>query len=440
MTAYQVIRTARLTDRQILDLIDSLAASAEVEGGSIALGDHMNFAFDASKRSEEPLSVLDGDRHAIHYVHLVISSSIHIEFYRGICGDSSNPSVNRQASPYFDEVFLRSDAIGVEGAQQLVACIDVIERALPQTYPAEAGGTPTEVIDVLRAEIAELSGQYGKMLAGLSDERTQFREEAAAQRSKAQEEYEAERQRLAEHAARQEGQFDTYKTQEEANLQRRSEELDRREHELDNRQHMHARRDLREKISEEFKARINRPVVSRSARTLRWLVFGLTLVAGCGIGAFGVDSFGDMVAAGANSDAPVWLSVGYAIRSVVSVAVAVGFVAYAINWLRVGYLDDVRAERRYEKYGHDIDRASFVIETIMEVGERDNMRVPDTWVDGVCRNLFHDRADHNPDETSSNALAALFETIAGARLGPDGAEVTVDRRGARKIAKKMGSG
>ena len=85
MATYQAIRTARLTDRQILDLIGSLTASVEVESGTIALGSHMNIDFDVSERSEEPLSHLDRDRHAIRYVHLITSSSIQIEFFRGIC-------------------------------------------------------------------------------------------------------------------------------------------------------------------------------------------------------------------------------------------------------------------------------------------------------------------------------------------------------------------
>ena len=85
MAAYQAIRTARLTDPHILDLTDPLTASTEVEDETIVLNYDMNIALDASERSEESLSHLDDDRHAIRYVHLVTSSSMHIEFYRGIC-------------------------------------------------------------------------------------------------------------------------------------------------------------------------------------------------------------------------------------------------------------------------------------------------------------------------------------------------------------------
>ena len=78
---------------------------------------------------------------------------------------------------------------------------------------------------------------------------------------------------------------------------------------------------------------------------MRWFVFGLTLAAGVGVGVFGIDSFGELVAAGGHEDVPGWLTITHAVRSIVLIALAVGFVAYAISWLRAIYLDDVRTER-----------------------------------------------------------------------------------------------
>ena len=284
--------------------------------------------------------------------------------------------------------------------------------------------------------MAELDGQYKAMLAGLADERAKFREESEEERKAARQEYALEQSRLDVAAEDRRKAFDEYKQQEEGHLQQRQEALKQREQELDNRQHMHARRELRERISEDFKTRVVKPVVSRAAFRMRWLVFGLTLAAGIGIGAFGIDSFGDLIATGGDEVNPGWLTITHAVRSVVLIALALGFVAYAISWLRSIYLDDVRAERRYEKYGHDIDRASFVIETIMEVGDKEDMQVPDAWVDGVCRNLFEDNAERGASDTPNHALAALFETISGAKFGPEGAEFSIERRDARRFAKK----
>ena len=441
MAISHAIRTARLMDRQVLDLVYALHSAFDARSGTISLGDGMDVDILSSERSDQPMADLDSERYAIRSAHISMSSRIQIDFYRGTCGDIQNPGANRQASPYFDEVFLRHDARnGRATAQQWIACLDIIETALPKTYPLQEAEQGSDAIDVLRAEMAELASQYKEMLAGLADERKKFREESEEERKAARVEYALEQGRLEKVGEDQRKEFDAYKQQEEGRLQQQREELDRREQDLDNRQHMHARRELRERISDDFKARAVKPVVSRSAFRMRWLVFVLTLAAGVGIGVFGIESFGELTAAGGNEAAPGWLTITHAVRSVVLIALAVGFVAYAISWLRAIYLDDVRAERRYEKYGYDIDRASFVIETIMEVGDKENMQVPDAWVDGVCRNLFQDSADRSPDNNPNHALAALFETISGAKFGPDGAELSMGRRDARRFAKKHSGG
>ena len=441
MANFHAIRTARLTDRQLLDLVYALHAEVEVTSGTIGLGEGIAVDFLACERDQEPMSDLDGDRHAIRSASLSVFSDVRIEFLRGTCEDTQNPHANRQASPYFDEVFLWQETRrGGVTAQRWIACIDAIENALPRTYPLHESMQGSDAIDVLRAEVAELAGQYRQMLTGLAEERSAFRREAEDERKEAKAEYTEAHLRLETTTKERRKEFDEHKKKEQDRLGQRKDELDRRERDLDNRQHMHVRRELRERISQDFKARVAKPVVSKAALWMRWFVFFLTLAAGAGIGALGLFGFGELVATGGAETAPGWLTVTHAIRSVALIALAVGFVAYAIGWLRAASLDDVRAARRYEKYGYDIDRASFVIETIMEVGEKEDMQVPDAWVDGVCRNLFEDDAGRSADDAPNHALAALFETVSGAKFGPDGAEFSIGRRDARRFAKRQTRG
>ena len=230
--------------------------------------------------------------------------------------------------------------------------------------------------------------------------------------------------------------FEKFKEKEQASLNKVKEELDDRQQELDDRQHMHARRDLRERIAKNFKARADKPLISRHTSYIRWAVFCLTLTFGVAIGYFGIEGFGEAVDAASNGDPPQWLTIGLLVRSFLLPILGVGFIVYAINWLRVVYLDDVRTERRYESNGDDIDRASFVIETLMEVGEKEKVDVPDAWVEGVCRNLFADRGEGGGSKVPSDAVTLLLEAISGAKIGPDGTEISVDRRGARRLAKE----
>ena len=230
--------------------------------------------------------------------------------------------------------------------------------------------------------------------------------------------------------------FEEYMEKERGSLNELKEELDDRKRELDDRHHMHARRELRNQIAKNFKERVGKPVISSRASLIRWLVFWLTLGAGSAIGYFGVEGFRESLEATAKGNSSQWLTIGLLVRSGLSLILAVGFVAYAINWLRVVYLDDVRMERRYESGGDDIDRASFVIETLIEVGEKESVDVPDAWVKGVCRNLFADKGGETGSKAPSDAVTMLLEAISGAKIGPDGTEFSLDRRGARKLARE----
>ena len=227
-----------------------------------------------------------------------------------------------------------------------------------------------------------------------------------------------------------------YEKEKELELDRKKEELDKREKGLDDRQYMHTRRDLRNLITKNYKDRIGQSVVSSRAWRIQWLVFSLTLIAGICAGYFSIESYQDLLALD-NVSNDQWKMIGLSIRSLTLTIVAVGVFFYSINWLKGIYVDHVRAERKYESYGNDIDRASFVIETILEVGEKEHARVPDTWISGVCRNLFAEKGNVGGDATPSSVAAILLESISGARIRTDGAEIDLKKRDARKLAKKI---
>ena len=99
MASYHAVRTARLTDRQVLDLIYALKTNLEAASGMITLGEGMTVDIVSNKRTGKPVSVLDRDRHAIRSAELYASPNLRIEFFRGICVDTQNPYSRREASP-----------------------------------------------------------------------------------------------------------------------------------------------------------------------------------------------------------------------------------------------------------------------------------------------------------------------------------------------------
>lgn len=70
--------------------------------------------------------------------------------------------------------------------------------------------------------------------------------------------------------------------------------------------------------------------------------------------------------------------------------------------------------------------------------EKESMTAPDAWIEGVCRNLFRSDVGNKAEDSSQmDAFIELLRSISSASVGPNGAEVTLDRKGGKRLAKVM---
>ena len=429
------IRTARITDKQLFDLIYALWECVEISGAWIELSASIRLAVPPRDSTDESMAELYSDRYAIHSASMSTLQDLTISFYRGICDNQDNPH-QRQPSPHFDELFLSpSDRSGpVAMAAHIVKCVDVIEEILASAYPMQGAATARDPNDVLQAELVGLTRQYREMFGDLNKERLAIQKEFEERREALEHETDAARSKVEDDAVRQRKELNQQRERDEKRLEERLAQLEQREEAFDDRQHMHARRDLRKQIANKFRDTVGRPIVSKNASVLRILVFFATLIAGGFSGVIAYLTFQEMPT---TSGLPSWVLWSWVFRSTVFSILAVGFFTYAIYWLRILYLDDVRFSRESEKYGDDIDRASFVIETILEVGEKENAAVPDAWIEGVCRNLFLEKGGAGSGTLPSNVVSILLDSISGAKVGPEGTELKMGRWGARRLSRKL---
>lgn len=122
------------------------------------------------------------------------------------------------------------------------------------------------------------------------------------------------------------------------------------------------------------------------------------------------------------------------IRSIFSSLVGIGALAYAASWLRAFYDGEVTAARAVDQYNYDLVRASWIIETVLEVKEEHDSVVPDRWIEGVTRGLFTDSGPESATDESVQALKALLGFTASASFGPEGPKVELNRKGAKKLS------
>ena len=436
MSDSHIIRTARLTDRQVIELVYSIkegVANDEVSINNITVKMTSNLPVDITnfERNDETVKRLDKDRHAISEVSISLGGVLRsVMFLRGIRTQGHN-----QPSPYFDEIEVLVRDIAPQDVGSYLEFIDIIENVLPQTYPTHESNNPQSPADFLQAMTSTLTDKVSGMLNDLVETRIEFEAGFKERHEKLEIHHQAALDQLEIQDKKRKQAFHEEKSRKEKALQEKEEKLEMRAQELDDREHKHARRDLREQITENFERRLAEPVIPRRTSKIRWAVFGLTLIVGLALGWLGFDTLGKTQSPG---NSFTWPEISLLVRGVLSIFLAVGFVAYAVNWLKAFYLDDVRTGRRYESYRHDIDRASFIIETILEVGEKEKIPVPDAWIEGVCRNLFTEAGETRHGNVPDNVAEMLLQSVTGAKFGPEGTEVTVEKRsgwGGKKFSK-----
>lgn len=241
-------------------------------------------------------------------------------------------------------------------------------------------------------------------------------------------------------------------------LDARADKLTAQEEAIDNRQHMHARRDLRDKITSEIQQRLAGTLVHRQSFWIRYGVLALMVAAGLGLGGLSFFSLAEYtsivrqstsIAAGVTSElaadirlakdmvttGSVWYLLG---RAALSAFGAVAFLLYAISWLKRVYAEDVRAQRDLERYSIDLSRASWAIETIMEAKSNGDVAIPDILVAGVAKNLFDASAKSEAD--GNDALASFLKASIRGKITPNGAEFDFNNRGTTKLAKEVEAG
>lgn len=197
--------------------------------------------------------------------------------------------------------------------------------------------------------------------------------------------------------------------------------------------HMSERRRLLETLTETAREQTSASQLPRGATAMRWGVFFASLAVSGVAGALSFQSFAALSADGTHT-AIDWILLT---RGIIGSVVAVGAAVYAAGWLKSFYEADAKAARDLQRFNYDLSRASWIIETVLEVQHEKKGEVPREWIEGVTHGLF-DRAQPGgaPDE-GAQALAALLGFAGSASFGPEGARIDVGRSGARRLGNAI---
>lgn len=378
-----------------------------------------------------PQLVDDGKGSIISGVNFPAASSLYIYFRRGKSGVNGYTDSDREPSPYFDEIIIHPQEGSTNREAAKVIDIARAEKIIRNyqniRLPKKSQNAANEAFDLLQAEVAALAQIQRETISSNANRQAEWEEFTATKR----EEIELDAKSRSE-------QFDAEKKAHLEKIDKLQGELDAAKKAVDDRNHMHVRRELRQKItddiSEVISDGVNPPGTTRKNIEIVIFIIICALVAG----AFTWQNF-EAFTASATSTTDTTLMWFLALKGTIGAIATIGFLVYAMGWLRNNYLRDVSKAHELQRYGLDINRASWVIETIMEMTGKEGRVLPEKWIEGSCHGLFHADGADSSNVNSLEALGAIMNVAGKVEIGPEGPKFEINRNGAKKIASNIKS-
>ncbi|RVK16259.1 hypothetical protein [Sinorhizobium meliloti] len=436
-------QVGKLSDKAIIEVIEAIemdlgATQKNFQGAEV----NFNTALDVIKSKKTP-------------------TYLFTEAYISTEGGKFTVRILRDTKPnsiYFDDVIIQPRTNPAPTAADLLLLEDVIRSKIRMPALKAPSTSESAAAGLLEKEMATIASMHEKLLADALELRKTYELQDAERKAQFEQD-----QREAERALRE---------REEASLAKISSEslaLDEKIKEFDTSDHMRARRKLREDISHQVQTALHAPqapILSRFKFLLILLVCGTAAAVS---GFFAYESFESFIAKSSGSPAIelsqnlaatlakaaletsqsservnevqsqsqdsgylLWL---LAARGALLSAVTVGFIAYLINVLRSSYDEDVRSHRELQRYGMDINRASWVIETAMEMTTKEGATLPDKWVEGAVHGLFQSQGKADAEVTSLAALGTIMGLAPEVSVGPDGTRINFSGKSTKRAAK-----
>lgn len=213
-----------------------------------------------------------------------------------------------------------------------------------------------------------------------------------------------------------------------AELAAREKELEDRRRSLDDRDAKHARRGMRNEMKERLKEHSTQYGLTAGTQQMRTPVH-IAFLFLCFVFVGGA-----LWAAAHIGDGQEPVVVAWSIVRSLLLGLAFGATAlFYLRWLNGWFERHAAEEFRLKRLELDIDRASWVVETLLEASTEGEGKVPPELVDRLTRGLFEEGSPTDPIQHPVDQLATLLRAAANVDLKlPGGAEVTFDKKGLGK--------
>lgn len=413
----------KLNDRDVIRAFDSVAAKHADEQIALSYNDPFGALDDASKEVVKKLAGF-----SLAYATLRIGSRnwqwIRL---RAEHGDTNSANYDKLTFSWNSQAGTPDRISTVTISAQLDVALS---RPLAKVDPAGAAplASHSEILLALESATASVLTDTTKHREELDRAYLQKEEAQAARVSE-------ERQRELDRISNERSRAESELAARSAALDERQKELDAHQKSLDDRNNTHVRREIRASLLNLAKERLANFAVSKETRAQYWAVhvvsvFGLLSLA------YGSVIYGSRITVDASGTYPP-TAIALAVKSAALAAAAIALGSWYLGWLNRWLQRIADAEFRLQQFRLDIERASWLAETVLEWKTTSADPFPDLLTSRLSVGLFSTTGiDPDDPKTPATHLAeALFGAASAAKLKFGDQEVSFDRRGIQRMAR-----
>ncbi len=409
MAQPELIKIPRASDRTIVSFFKRLSDKYEIQGPHVAAyGGASISAVDLSAPTGDFETLLGFNSHLISTMSASISG-LTIAFYRGGYPSGSPPF---EKSPIYDEIALTLNASQghVENTDKLwiVAQISNSLNAFESERPAVTGYSKeqSDLIAIHNATLERLESLSEDLIRQTSEYRLELDKNAVEKA-----------EQLATAFDERKSELDSRIAAEVQKLDKRESALDERQKQIDDRNNTHVRRELRMAILDEVKSRSAQFNLTKGTQRLRLPLHVACLVIFSVAAVFSY-FYSTQLFSYLQSDTPSTVnSVLLSLKSLGFTALAATTGVFYVRWLNRWFSQHADAEFRLKQFQLDVDRASWVVETVLEMKAGKDV-MPTALLQSITRNLFEYDQTRSDEEThpADELASALIGTASSVRV------------------------
>lgn len=424
--AYKIVE--KLNDRDLIRAFENVKKKFSENGASINFKDR--FGEDISDEDLHEIAKLSG--HAIKLAVLTVDNAVwrlsRLEDPSGRRVDSIDLNINGQPSnhggrPNNKSLFLRVDALLDQSLGHPLAV-----GATSKEYAAIVShGKILEKMESVTADLIENTDRHRKALTEEHNENERRRQEYfdsfLADERKAMD---GERQRIdAEQAKR-----NTLLDEKEIALN----DLKKK---LDDRNNTHVRREIRSSLLQLAKERLDNFTLSGTTKR-QYLAVNLASVAGLFALAAASFYFGREISIDPKTNTYPSESIALIIKSGSYAAAAIALGSWYLGWLNRWLQRIADAEFKLQQFRLDIERASWLAETVLEWKASSPEPFPELLAARLSSGLFQSSGTDadGPRTPASHLAEALLGSATTAKLKMGDNELNFDRKGIQRLGEE----